>query len=95
MHCSSPVSARCVCVWVVEPHTGCGASGWPCMALGGRVVSGLRGAWAYMHMLALPASRREVCYSARWLGESGDSIFSFCDPAEGNPLTSTTWDPLA
>lgn len=56
MHCSSPVSARCVCVWVVEPHTGCGASGWPCMALGGRVVSGLRGAWAYMHMLALPAS---------------------------------------
>lgn len=43
------------------------------MALGGRVVSGPRGAWACM--LALPASRREVLYSARWLGEGGGTAF--------------------
>lgn len=83
MLCTVLPCQRGVCV-SVEPHTGCNASGWACMALGGCVVSGLRGAWACMHMLVLPASRREVLYSARWLGERGDSIFSFCGPRDGN-----------
>lgn len=55
------------------------------MALGGRVVSGPRGAWACMHTPALPASRREVLYSARWLREGEDSIFPFSDSRDGNP----------